>query len=338
MRIERHEKTAEWARDFEQAWLAALRGEHRELSSVSFSDAVPLLLKKHVPANTTPLELLSHAVSDFPAVLENIGSKRVLEHMRSLTPPHRRVTREIELPDFKPSATVTAQAPPLLPIAPGGEIRWGRVEEAGEPVALTAYGRAWGLSRQAIVNDDKAAFDAAMRQVAEQVVIAEAKLVWGFIQTSSGSGPTMADGFPFFDAVNHANETGAAALDESSIAAAMELLRTQVDLQAEPLNLEPRVLACKPADELAARKAVEAMGLRSALAVVPEARIDSATSFYVLADPEVHPSFVRARLMESGPRVFAQPSFELDSMEFKITVDLGAGAHSWRGAVRVPAP
>jgi hypothetical protein len=93
-----------------------------------------------------------------------------------------------------------------------GEFRSTSMTEAAESYKVDTFGRIFGISRQALVNDDLGAFTDVTRRLGAAAAAFEAQFLVNLLVSGSGFGPDMSDENPLFD-VAHGNVntiTGAA--------------------------------------------------------------------------------------------------------------------------------
>lgn len=275
---------------------------------------------------------------DLKGLLGDLATKRFLDFDRAASATFRAVTAPISLRDFRTARWVAFEFPNLLAVGAGGEVKVGTLTDRHEPIVVESFARITNLSREAIVNDDVAALDAIPREANRAAVARQSALFWTLVQSNAGAGPVTRDGNNFFDATNHGNVGSTGALSDTTLAEAMQLLRSQSDDQGNEMGLEPALLVVAPSDEYTARKLLEDAGLRGKVRLLVEPRVSGA--FYLFADPSAFPAFVRGTIGDAEPRFIARSAFQVgqpfDGVAFKLALDVGFGAGDWRGAVRTP--
>jgi hypothetical protein len=267
-----------------------------------------------------------HTTSDFPNLLgDAVG--RVLQQMYDELPvPLRAVAREANLRDFRERKVVRlGSAPELQRVNEHGEFTHGTMGDAGNAWRLDTFGRIFGITRQALVNDDLGAFDSTLRRFAESGSRLEGEMLTSLVL----SNPTV-DGASLFDPAR--NTQIADVLGIAGLGAAVAKLRAQREADVLILQ-EPGFLVVPAALEMTARQLVATFMANQAsnvqpwkLEVVVEPRLDatSTTAWYLVASNQ--------RALEygylegaQGIQTFVREGFEVDGVEIKARLDFGCG-------------
>ena len=287
-----------------------------------------------------------HSTSDFPTLLSSTGERILRQAYASYQGGVRRICKQSTARDFR-AKTVAAlgEMPELKKVNQGGEFTYGTIAESSESYSLATYGRIFGISRQALVNDDLGAF----ADVAVRYGRAAAEFEAGFLASLLASNPAMKDSVALFHA-NHGNLAGTgAAISVATLGAARQAMRLQKGLDGKtPIDATPRYLVVPAALETIAEQFVALITANGAssvnpfsgkLEVVVDPRLDavSATAWYLAADSSVIDTIEYSYLeTDQGPMVEAREGFETDGMEFKVRLDFGAGVLDWRGLFKNP--
>lgn len=287
-----------------------------------------------------------HTTSDFPTLLSSTGERILRQAYASYQGGVRRICKQSTARDFR-AKTVAAlgEMPELKRVNQGGEFTYGTIAESSESYSLATYGRIFGISRQALVNDDLGAF----ADVAVRYGRAAAEFEAGFLASLLASNPAMKDAVALFH-VNHGNLAGTgAAISVATLGAARQAMRLQKGLDGKtPIDATPRYLVVPAALETIAEQyvaVITASGSSSVnpfsgkLEVVVDPRLDavSSTAWYLAADSSVIDTIEYSYLeTDHGPMVEAREGFETDGMEFKVRLDFGAGVLDWRGLFKNP--
>lgn len=296
-------------------------------------------------SDSTAIDRALHTTSDFPELLTGVGERVLLDAYQAAPAGIRRVSAERTARDFRAQQRLRiSEAPELKKVVEGGEFTHGTMQEAKESYALETFGRIFSISRQALVNDDLDAFG----DLAQRLGVAAAEFEASKIVELLTANPTMQETSKALFHTDHGNLAGdAAAPGVDSVGAARLAMRRQKGIGSEkPINIEPRILLVPAALETDAEKllaqitaatadTVNPFAGRLELAVDPRLDDDSATRWYVFADPSAAPVLEHAYLQEEeGPRVTMREGFEVDGLEMRVRLDFGAGAVDYRGAFR----
>jgi hypothetical protein len=290
-----------------------------------------------------------HGTSDFPLILANVAGKRLRQAYTTAPRTFERWTRGITTTDFKPLfPTQIGNFPGLLPVMEGAEFSYGTIAESRETYRLATFGRIVALTRQAIVNDDLRAFDRALGTAGMKASDLESGLVYNEILAN----PLLADGVTLFSAaVGRANQGTAAAITETSLTQAIELMTQQREMTPagvtgdQIINNYPRFILVAPGTRaIEARKIIaqttpaqpsQVNPYANAFDVIEEPRLFNtagAQRWWLAADPATIDTIEYCRLEgQSEPFLDQRVGFEVDGVEFKIRHDFAAKAIDFRG-------
>ena len=285
-----------------------------------------------------------HSTSDFPSLLEDVAKKNLRSAYEAAPQTWLPIAQPINLSDFKPSRQLQiGDAPGLDEILEHGEVTTGTITEAKETVQLKTYGKAFAITRQALINDDLNAFGQVPALFGRKARDKESDLAWAQIT----SNPTMGDAVALFDAAGHLNYTASGtAISVDSLGVGRAALRKQKGIDGvTPLNLSPRFLISPAGKETiadqyvtqitpAASSNVNPFGPsgRTPLIVIVEPRLDanSATAWYLACSADQAPVLYYGTLDgQSGPDLRQEEGFDIDGMKFRCRIDVAFKAADW---------
>lgn len=289
-----------------------------------------------------------HAGSDFPRILAGVAGKTLRQAYEAAPRTFQPFCRQVTSPDFKDVHRVQlGEAPSLIEVKENGEISRGTIGEGEETYRLKPYGRIFGVTRQALINDDLGAFTRVPQMFGNAAARLEGDIVWGIFIANA----RMADGTALFH-VNHKNVAAAGSkLSVDSIGKGRTNLARQTGLDGKTvLNIRPSFLIVPASLELAAEQliAVNLVPARSmdavpasirTLAVIAEPRLDDASTiaWYLAADPAQIDTIEYAYLEgQIGVHIETRMGFDVDGIEIKARHDFAAKAIDWRGMYRDP--
>ncbi|MBC7286008.1 MAG: peptidase U35, partial [Hoeflea sp.] len=221
-----------------------------------------------------------------------------------------------------------------------GEFKSGTMDESAETFKLATYGKIFGISRQALVNDDLGAFTQIPAKLGAAARAFESLQLVAKIEAN----PQLSDGIAVFDASGHGNAASAAASLDADLAAARLAMRSQTGLSGGLIDVTPRFVLVPPDLETDMEKALSAIQATktndvnpfAALSLVVEPRLASATKWYVVADPAMVDGLEFAYLEGApGPQIESKVGFEVDGVQTKVRLDFGCGWIDHRGWYRV---
>lgn len=297
------------------------------------------------------LEVAGHALgmrygalstSDFALALAAASNKRVRAAFIAAPQTFRPIVSTGTLPDFKPTSIVgLGDAPALLNVPENGEFKRGAISDTGLTFRLYTYGRIIAITRQAIVNDDQNLFGRIPMMFGRKAADLESDLVWGLML----SNPVMADGVPLFHA-NHNNlAVAGAAITIVSLGAGRQAMRQQTSNEGGYLNIQPQFLVVGPAKEVEAQQILASVTAGTSGAVNPfagsltlivEPRI-TGNQWFLVADPAAFDTIELDHLL-GQEELFTDTrvGFDVDGVENKARLDVGAAAIDYRGFYRNP--
>ena len=230
--------------------------------------------------------------------------------------------------------------------AEGAEYTDGTFGDNEESLTIAKYGRIFGLTLEAMVNDNLAAFTRVPRAFGQGAMRLECDSVYTTITTN----PNMADGNPIFDAT-HNNLMAAAALSVDSLGAARTAMRKQKGiLNLQILNVTPKYLIVPAALETKAEELIygtvqpgksndiETPPFVRALEIVVDARLDadSETAWYLAADYNQIETVVVAHLEGHPFDLLEEPGFKIDGLQWRARHIFGVKALDWKSLTKNP--
>ncbi|WP_334151567.1 prohead protease/major capsid protein fusion protein [Hyphomicrobium sp.] len=275
-----------------------------------------------------------HSTSDFSTVLSgavHMVLRRAYEAAPSGLKP---IARRVELDDFRARTFASMSGfSGLEKVGEHGEFTRGTIKDSGESVRLETFGKVFGITRQALVNDDLGAFADMPRRLGIAAAAFEADQLAQLLMAN----PLMSDGKALFHA-DHANlASPASALSKDALSAARKAMRGQRDASGQMIGIGPRWLVVGAELETLAEELMAAITPAETEAVQPirlriavEPRLPG-YAWYVAADPAECDGLTYAHLAsEPGPVVEHRVGFDIDGVEMKVRLDYGAAFIDWR--------
>lgn len=241
---------------------------------------------------------ISHSTSDFPNILSNVANKALVKAYTEAPATWRPFVNVVSHSDFKArSINKLSDAGDLILTRELEPMPETSFSESVESYSMHSYSRRFGISRQAIINDDLSAFDRIPGMMGAAARRVPATLFYDLLVSAAGVGPTMAeDSLPLFSATHTSGSNylaAAGAIAIATLSAAKALIRRQAAMvaageTAPMLNLTPSYLLVPTALEaIALQFTTQIMpnasanvlpGWIPALQVVVEPRLDAATN------------------------------------------------------------
>lgn len=278
--------------------------------------------------------------SDFPAILADVANNSMRAGYEAAPRTFTSIARRTSAADFKPinRSQLGSAGGSLNKVNEKGEFKHGQVVDGKESYALATYGEIIAITRKTLINDSLDALSRIPSLQGAQVSETESELVWNLIINNA----KLSDNVALFHA-NHGN-LGTGVIGETALNAARKAMRLQKKMDGKtPMNLAPAFMCVPAALETTAQKFLATVQADSAGNVNPfassvdllvEARLDanSELEWYQVADPNRIDTIEYAYLEgEEGAYMESRQGFDVDGLELKVRLDIGAGLIDYRG-------
>jgi len=304
-----------------------------------------------VPTGRMEMVTASLSTLSLPVSLGNVAQRLLMEAYGESPASWRTFAAIRSVGDFKENTGIrpsfTGQ---LEPVAPGGELKHGGIEESTMTFKVDTFGKMLSLDRRDLINDDLSLFEQAALAFGRMAMRKVSDLAYETLLANGGS---------FFSG-GHGNFISGAdtALSVESLAKAIQAMSTQRDGEGNDLDLRPVVLLVPPELEVTAKEVLESEfiareaelptgnSLRNAVTLQVEPRLSNAVKFktkaskkhwYLFAAPSASPMIVA---FLNGKQTPTTEFFGLDQSVEKLCVawrvyfDFGAALCDYRAAVR----
>lgn len=290
----------------------------------------------------------TQSTSDFPTLLTSAGHRVLVEAYQAAACPLRQLARRRDAVDFRAVSMVKlSEAPQLLEVKEGGEVKYGSRAEAKEGFVLKTYARIFSLSRNAIINDDLGAFSDSSAAFGRASAETEANLLAGLLTANGGDGVDIDDGSPLYGTGRLNKAAAGTVIDVANLGLARKAMRDVKGLDGvTPLNVTPAHLVVGTAKETEAEQALAALYPAHVGDVNPfnngrltlhvEPRLVG-NAWRLFADPSALPTIVCGYLNGGdGPLMETRPGWDTLGYEFRAVLDFGCGIQDWRGSYLNP--
>lgn len=300
----------------------------------------------------TGMRAMQHSTSDFPIILENLATKS-LNAKFALAPTTFQLWGGVRsVRDFKTYSEVKLSEseefvvnPELTPISES------TVGEAKETYSVKTYARRFGISRQAIINDDLAGFSRIPGQFGD----AAARTMNSVFYATWLANPTMTEDSEALFSASHTSGSNlgtGAVPSHTTLAEARKLMRLQKALNPKSpayMNLRPKWILSPVALEETflqllqatfvptAVTGVQPNWIQSTLTMIVEPLLDanSATAYYLAADAGTIDTIVAVYLNGvRTPQILRLDGTSILGVEWVAYFDFGAAALEHRGMVK----
>lgn len=288
--------------------------------------------------------------SQFASVLSNTVNKSMATAYKAARTTYQLWTGRGSNPDFKAATHYQiSEAGELLPMSQSGEFRFDEMKDQGVTKAVATFGRAWGITRQALINDDLG----VLTRIPEAYVRAASRGINKLVYKMLGANPVIYDGKALFHA-DHNNLATGGAPSVQTLSEGRKLMRTQKNLRGqETLNIAPAYIIVPAALETEVDKLLNSIAdpagansgvanpFRNSLTPVVDAELDtfSDKSWYLAANPgDVDTIEVTYLNGDDMPKLESQVGFDFLGIKWRIFIDYGVTVLDYRGLVKNPGP
>jgi len=287
-----------------------------------------------------------HTTSDFSQILGNTIGMSMRKAYEAAPSGLKPVARVGTMPDFRARMRLQiSQFSKLEKVNENGEFKRGTFLENGEAFKLDTFGKVFGITRQAIVNDQLGVFQNVPAMLGAAASSFEAQALVDLVIVNP-AGPLMSDNKRLFH-VDHGNLAASGAPpSEATLTAARLAMRGQKDASGQLISVAPKFLVIPPALETAVEKLLttlaatttgEVNAFAGKLTAIVEPRLISAATWYLVADPAQLEGLEYAHLEgEPGPQIETRAGFDVDGVETRVRLDFGAGFLDWRSWFKNP--
>ena len=282
--------------------------------------------------------------SQFSGILDNTVNKSMAQAYRAAVTTYQAWTSRGSLVDFKATKIYQiSEAGELEEMTQSGEFKFDEVQDQGVSRSLATFGRSWGFTRQALINDDLG----MLVRVPEAYVRAAARGINKLVYKQLNDNVTIYDTKALFH-TDHANLAGTGDyIGTSTVSAGRTAMRKQKNLRGlETLNIAPSFLLVPAALETDSQQFLWSIAdpagdhsgvanvFRNALSLVVDAEIDTTHEYawYLAAAPGDIDTIEVAFLNGSDmPKLESQVGFDFLGIKWRIFIDYGVTVIDYRG-------
>lgn len=327
----------------------------RELRGMKLRDLAIDCLVRTGQANAHKLDdeqLFREALtpdSQFSSILSNAVNKSMATAYRGQQTTYQRWTGRGSNPDFKAATHYQiSEAGELLKMTQSGEFKFDEMSDQGVSKSIATFGRSFGLSRQALINDDIG----ILTRVPEAYVRAAGRGINKLVYQTLQSNPTIL-GAVLFHTSSHGNLASSGDyIDIDTIGAGREAMRKQKNIRGlEVLNITPKYLIIPAALETLSQQFLSANFVPTTfgninpfagtLEPIADAELDGGTNgtieWYLAASPaDIDTIEVTYLNGDDMPRLESQVGFDFLGIKWRIYIDYGVTVLDYRGLYKNP--
>jgi hypothetical protein len=305
-----------------------------------------------------PRNAIAQGSDDFASILENTMNKSLTAGWNEVPTTWQTLCGRETVNDFRNLNMISISLfSDMEEIPEGSGPTYGRLADKKETIAVKTYGKAWSLSRQAIINDDLGAFVQGPRLMARSARLKIERMWIDLLTSASFAGPTMTEtSRAFFNTTdgNYLDAAGAAP-SVTTIGAGSLAMQTRSCLgpndkktSATPTGATPAYIFVPTAIEVPTMQVVRSISDPASttgagnvynpyngLGFVSSALLNAKSTkrWYLFADPRMYPAFVVAFLRGNETPVARMREGGVGEplgIVYDTYFDAAVGAKDWR--------
>ena len=322
--------------------------ELRSASLVDFARQCLIRAGMTAEANSMNKEALVRAAltpsAQFSGILDNTVNKSMQTAYTAQATTYQFWTSVGSNPDFKATSRYQiSEGGDLLKINENGEFVDDKMTDSGISTQLVTYGRKFGLSRQAIINDDLSYITKMPQAYARAAKRGINKAVYAILNDNS----VIYDGKALFHA-DHTNAllSAGAAPSVVEIDKLQQKMMKQTNLRGkEKLNIRPKFIIVPVELDVTTRQLTTSVNdpanatgvlvpnpFNGRFEVISDAELTGAKKWFMAADPNAIDTIEVTYLNGSDmPTLESQVAWDTLGMEWRIYIDYGINVIDYRG-------
>jgi hypothetical protein len=275
-------------------------------------------------------------------VLENVANKSMLDGFSQSPETWQAWVQTRNIPDFKAASLLNLSLfSDLDEVKESGQYQYGDMSDLKESIQLATYGKLFGISRQALANDDLNALGDIPRAMGMAAAYKIGDIVYSVLTTNAAMAQ---DSTELFHA-NHSNlVTAGAAPSVATLNAARVAMATQTDPAGKTLGIRAAHLIVPIALQTTAETLIAATydpagtagtltpnPFQNSVDVIADHRLDTANSdgwYMAAARNTVVVGFLNG---QQSPYLESKDGWSTDGVEYKVRIDAAAAAADFRG-------
>ena len=274
----------------------------------------------------------------FPGILSNVANKSMAQSYQTAPTTYQLWTAGGSVSDFKKATRYRlSEADELEKLTEQGEFKNSELTESSVTINIDTYGKGFGISRKAIINDDLG----ALNDIPARHGAAARRMINKMVYKLLTDNPTI-EGAALF----HANHKNLQAVDISveGLGQMKAAMARQKNIGGkEALNIQPAFLLCPPELEVTAAQLINSTvdptkanatvnPFANKLTVISDPELTDTKAFYLVAAPGYAPTIEVTSLNGNlTPTIESAVQFDVLGIKWRIYMDVGVNLVDYRG-------
>ncbi len=277
----------------------------------------------------------------FPGILSNVANKSMAQAYQAAQTTYQLWTASGSNRDFKINTRYRlSEGESLEEIKENGEFKHAEFSEGDATTVVKTYGKAFSLTRQAIINDDLSALSSIPTKMALAARRGINEAVYALLTENA-----KVEGSALFSEKH--NNLAAVALDVAGLGALKAAMARQTNIAGkEKLNIQPAFLIVPPELEVQAAQLINSVvdpskanatvnPFANKLQVISDPELTDAKTFYMVAAPGFAPTIEVTYLNgNDAPTLESAVQFDTLGIKYRIYMDYGVNLLDFRGIQR----
>lgn len=253
---------------------------------------------------------------------------------------------EASATDFREHTGVSLDSFSTLDLVPeGSEYKHGQTSDSGVVYSVATYGKLFSITRQAIIDDNLQVFTRVPAGMGRAAMRTVGNIVWAILLNN----PQLKDGNALFSAAHKNIAAVGAAPDVTTYDAAVVAMGTHTNKDGDALNITPKFMLVPAVYNAKALQLLRSTSVgtaeqpnmynpyQNAVQPIQDGRIDVAgvKKWFVVADKgqNIDVAWLGGN---KTPRIEQRNGWNVDGVEYKISIDAGAYVADWHGLYENP--
>jgi len=291
---------------------------------------------------------ITHTSSDFPIILQNVANKALMQGFEAEPETWQQWCSTGSVGDFNEHTMVrVGEFDDLDEVPESAEYRHAQaIAEQQEKYSIATYGKLFSITRQAIINDSTALN--ALTVIPRNMGEAAKRKIGDLAYSVLTSNPTMGDGNALFSSAHNNVASAGSEPTSDAIKEGIKRMMMQKDIGGKRrLHIRPQFIIVPVAYSMEVEELLNAQYIDFAqgkpnilrkynLTPIADGRLDDAGTAWYLAGPKGKTVVLYFLDGKQTPTLESRDGWTVDGVEYKVRIDVGAKAVTWKALYKNP--